>query len=125
MLQSPELVNVQLHPDVFKRMENLKILIVDNINICKAIQYLPDGIKILSWPKYPFRLPSKYCPLQLVRLDMPYSRIGLEKLCKQVQLLLPPSYFFCPLFHFEMSQNIVLFLKIKIINLLMFLLYPY
>ena len=39
--------------------------------------------------------------------------------------LLPPSYFFCPLFYFEMSQNIVLFLKIKVINLLMFLLYPY
>ena len=40
-------------------------------------------------------------------------------------LLLPPSHFFCPLFHFEMSQNIVLFLKTKVINLLMFLLYPY
>ena len=42
-----------------------------------------------------------------------------------VKLILPPSHFFCPLFHFEMSQNIVLFLKIKVINLLMFLLYPY
>ena len=40
-------------------------------------------------------------------------------------LLLPPSHFVCPLFHFEMSQNIVLFLKIKVINLLIFLLYPY
>ena len=39
--------------------------------------------------------------------------------------LLPRSHFVCPLFHFEMFQNIVLFLKIKIINLLMFLLYPY
>ena len=35
--------------------------------------------------------------------------------------ILPPSHFFCPLFHFETSQNIVLFLKIKVINLLMFL----
>ncbi|XP_050266979.1 disease resistance protein RUN1-like isoform X4 [Quercus robur] len=83
MLHSPELVHVQLDPVVFKRMENLKILIVDNIHIGEAIQYLPDGIRILSWPKYPFRLPSKYCPRQLVRLDMPYSRIGLEKFCKQ------------------------------------------
>ena len=39
--------------------------------------------------------------------------------------LLLPSHFVYPLFHFEMSQNIVLFLKIKVINLLMFLLYPY
>ena len=30
----------------------------------------------------------------------------------------------CPLVHYGMSQNIVLFLKIKVINLLMFLLYP-
>ena len=36
-------------------------------------------------------------------------------------LILPPSHFVCPLFHFEMFQNIVLFLKIKVINLLMFL----
>ena len=39
--------------------------------------------------------------------------------------LLPLSHFVCPLFHFGMSQNIVLFLKIKVIKLLMFLLYPY
>ena len=39
--------------------------------------------------------------------------------------LLPPSHFVCPLFHFEMSQNLVMFLKIKVINLLIFLLYPY
>ena len=31
-------------------------------------------------------------------------------------LVLPPSHFICPLFHFGMSQNIVLFLKIKIKN---------
>ena len=40
-------------------------------------------------------------------------------------LVLPHSHFFGPLFHFEMSQNIILFLKIKVINLLMFLLYLY
>ena len=40
-------------------------------------------------------------------------------------LLFPPSHFVCPLFHFGMFQNIVLFLKIKTINLLMLLLYPY
>ena len=35
-----------------------------------------------------------------------------------IKLVLPPPHFVCPLFHFEMSQNIVLFLKIKVINLL-------
>ena len=40
-------------------------------------------------------------------------------------LILSLSQFVCPLFHFGMFQNIVLFLKIKVINLLMFLLYLY
>ena len=37
----------------------------------------------------------------------------------------PPFKFVCLLFHFGMSQNIVLFLKLKTINLLMFLLCLY
>ena len=88
MLHSPKPVKVQLHPDVFKRMINLRILIVNNLHICEVIQYFPNGIRLLSWPKYPFPLPSNYCPQQLVGLDMPDSRIELEKLCKQVQLLI-------------------------------------
>ena len=39
--------------------------------------------------------------------------------------ILPLFQFICPLFHFEISQNIDLFLKIIVINLLIFLLYPY
>ena len=39
--------------------------------------------------------------------------------------LLPPSHFVCPLFYFGIYQNIILFLKIKVINLLIFLLYLY
>ena len=42
-----------------------------------------------------------------------------------VHLNTPSVHFVCPLFHFEMSQNIVMFLKIRVINLLIFLLYPY
>ena len=47
------------------------------------------------------------------------------QLIYSLDFVLPPSQFVCPLFHFGMSQNIVLFLKIKIIGLLIFLLYPY
>ena len=42
-----------------------------------------------------------------------------------IKIILHPSHFFYHLFHFDMSQNIVLFLKIKVINLLIFLLYLY
>ena len=54
------------------------------------------------------------------------KRFGLsaDSWCKPI-VIFPPSHFVCPLFHFGMFQNIVLFLKIKTINLLMLLLYPY
>ncbi|XP_030946035.1 TMV resistance protein N-like [Quercus lobata] len=83
MLRSPQWVKVPLHAQAFKRMTNLRILIVNNLRICEAIQYFPNGIRFLSWPKYPFPLPSNFCPQQLVSLHMPESRIELEKLCKQ------------------------------------------
>ena len=40
-----------------------------------------------------------------------------------IRKILSLSQFVCPLFYFGMSQNIVMFLKKKVINLLMFLLY--
>ncbi len=85
MWHSPQLVNVQLHPKAFKRMENLKLLMVHNIQIDgEPLKYLSNGLRILEWPDYPFPFPSKYCPQQLVILKMPNSRIRLEKLSKQV-----------------------------------------
>ena len=85
MLHSPQPVTVQLHAKAFKRMENLKMLMVDNIHIPEPLKYLPNGLKFLKWSKYPFQtLPSKYCPQQLVIMEMPSSRIRLEKLLKQV-----------------------------------------
>ena len=85
MLHSPQRVTVQLHPKAFKRMENLKILMVHNIHIQgEPLKYLPNGLRILKWPEYPFALPSKYCPQQVVIMEMPNSGIRLEKLLKQV-----------------------------------------
>ena len=85
MFHSPQPVKVQLHAEAFKRMENLKLLMVHNIHIYgKPLKYLPNGLRIIKWPGYPFPLPSKYCPQQLVILKMPNCRIRLEKLPKQV-----------------------------------------
>ena len=84
MLCSPQPVTVQLHPKAFKRMENLKLLMVDNIHIHEPLKNLPNGLRFLKWPRYPFPLPFKDCPQQLVIMEMPSSRIRLEKLLKQV-----------------------------------------
>ena len=59
-----------------------------------------------------FRLAKSFAP-QLYIIYYKYNELP------------SPSQFVCPLFHFVMSWNIVLFLKIKVINLLIFLLYPY
>ena len=84
MWHSPQPVTVQLHAKAFKRMENLKMLMVDNIHIHEPLKYLPNRLRFLKWSKYHFQtLQSKNCPQQLV-IMMPCSRIRLEKLLKQV-----------------------------------------
>ena len=81
---SPKPIMVSLEAKTFKRMENLKFLIVRNVHICEELKYLPYGLRLLEWHEFPFSLPSKYCPQQLVALDMSHSHIRLEKLLKQV-----------------------------------------
>nr|XP_023877806.1 disease resistance protein RPS6-like [Quercus suber] len=83
MLYSPKPVTVRLHNKAFQRIENLKFLIIYNINICEALKYLTNGLRFLQWGNYPFPLPSKYCPQKLVALEMQSSHIKLEKLFKQ------------------------------------------
>ncbi|XP_075657002.1 TMV resistance protein N-like isoform X1 [Castanea sativa] len=87
MLHSPQSIKVQLHTEAFRRMENLKFLIVENVHICKPLEFLPNKLILLKWPYYPFHWPSKYFPEQLVALEMPHSRIRLPKLIKQERRL--------------------------------------
>ena len=84
MLHYPNPITVKLHAKAFKRMENLKFLIVRNVHICEELKILPKGLRLLEWPGYHFSLPSKYCPQQLVAFGMPHSHIRLKKLFKHV-----------------------------------------
>ncbi|XP_030938858.1 disease resistance protein RPP2A-like [Quercus lobata] len=83
MLDLPNPITVQLHAKAFRKMKNLKFLIVRNVLISEELKYLPNGLKLLEWHQYPFSLPSNYCLQQLVVLEMPRSCIRLEKLFKQ------------------------------------------
>ena len=84
MLCSHKPTKVTLAANTFKRMRNLKFLIVDNVHICEELEYLPNGLRLLHLPNYHFPSPSNFCPQKLVTLEMPHSRIQLEKLFKQV-----------------------------------------
>ena len=84
MLYSHKPTNVTLAANAFKRMGNLKFLIVHNVHICNELKYLPNGLRFLDLPNYPFPLPSNFCPQKLATLNMPCSHIRLEELFKQV-----------------------------------------
>ena len=84
MLHSPNPITVQLHTKAFKKMENLKFLMVSNVLISEELKYLPNGLRLLEWDQYPFSLPSNFCSQQLVVLKMSGNCIRLENLFKQV-----------------------------------------
>ncbi|XP_075638587.1 disease resistance protein Roq1-like [Castanea sativa] len=83
ILHSPHPETVQLHTEAFKKMENLKFLMVSNVLISEELKNLPNGLKLLEWDQYPFSLPSNFCPQELVVLKMSHSCIRLEKLFKR------------------------------------------
>ena len=84
MLHSPHPVNLQLHPEAFKKIENLKFLSVENVNIYEPLKFLPNSLKVFKWSNYPFPELSEYFPKQLVAIEMQHSCIRLPKLITQV-----------------------------------------
>ena len=65
-------------------MENLKVLIVKNVQNSKKLKYLSNELRWFEWSGYNFSLPSKFCPQKLVRLEVTNGCIRLAKLFKQV-----------------------------------------
>ncbi|XP_030930499.1 TMV resistance protein N-like [Quercus lobata] len=78
MCCSPQLITIPIEAKAFEKMKYLKFLMVRNVRICEELKYLPNGLILLQWPEFPFSLPSKYYPQQLVALEMPRSLIRLE-----------------------------------------------
>ena len=54
ILRSPEPVTMELQGEPFERMKNLKFLFVENVHIFEEFQYLPNGLRLLEWHKFPF-----------------------------------------------------------------------
>nr|XP_023919555.1 disease resistance-like protein DSC2 isoform X1 [Quercus suber] len=56
-------------------MTNLRLLIIDGLNIPNALNRVPNGLRHLSWKCCPLkRLPSSFQPKELVELDLQYSK---------------------------------------------------
>ncbi|KAK7835219.1 putative pre-mrna-splicing factor atp-dependent rna helicase deah5 [Quercus suber] len=71
------LITLEVHAQGFRRMKNIKFLIVNNVYIDGFLEYLPNNLVLLDWPNWSLSLPSNFCPQQLVYFNMPHSNISL------------------------------------------------
>ena len=84
MLNPPEPITLEIHPQAFKKMETIKFLIVKNVHIDGCLEYLPNSIVWLDWANCSVSLPSNFCLQQLVYVNMPHSNIIVRNPFKQV-----------------------------------------
>jgi hypothetical protein len=72
---------VEWKGDEFKKMENLKTLIIKNGFFSKIPEHLPNSLRVLDWPRYPSqRIPSDFCPRKLSICKLPESCLTLFEL---------------------------------------------
>ncbi|KAL4642307.1 hypothetical protein ACB092_02G006500 [Castanea dentata] len=77
----PEPITVSLKALAFEKMENLKFLIVKNVQNSEELKYLSNELRLFEWSEYNFSLPSEFHPKELVGLEV--SCIRLPKLFEQ------------------------------------------
>ncbi|XP_057454512.1 TMV resistance protein N-like isoform X2 [Lotus japonicus] len=64
----------------FKKMENLRILIVRNATFSTAPSFLPNNLRVLDWKGYPSKsFPLDFCPQRIVDFKLPHSSLTLIK----------------------------------------------
>nr|BBI93436.1 TIR-NBS-LRR family protein [Glycine soja] len=72
-----EEIVVELNTKAFKKMKNLKTLIIRNGKFSKGPKYLPNNLRVLEWWRYPSHcLPSDFHPKKLAICKLPFSCIS-------------------------------------------------
>ncbi|KAL4374468.1 hypothetical protein AHAS_Ahas05G0184800 [Arachis hypogaea] len=75
-LDIPESETEYIEAKALSRMNRLRILIINNVHVTDDIQYLPDELRLIDWPRYPSStLLPNFHPRRLVYLNMSHSRI--------------------------------------------------
>ncbi|TXG66844.1 hypothetical protein EZV62_008119 [Acer yangbiense] len=73
------LEDLRLKCQVFDKMCNLKFLCIhgpNKLHLPDGLNYLPDKLRILQWPRYPLKeLPSNFNPENLVELNLSGSSV--------------------------------------------------
>ncbi|XP_059455234.1 disease resistance protein RPV1-like [Corylus avellana] len=80
LVDLPEADLIHLSSEVFKKMNRLKLFICRNARFSEELNFLPNELRFLYWPKYPEEsFPSNFHGKQLAILRMPHSNLkGLE-----------------------------------------------
>uniref|UniRef100_A0A2N9IC15 TIR domain-containing protein n=1 Tax=Fagus sylvatica TaxID=28930 RepID=A0A2N9IC15_FAGSY len=85
------------NPESFTKMQNLKLLIIDNVHLQHDLKHLPNGLRVLSWSGY----PSKSFPTS-------FQTKSFEAL-KSIQLIKSPKLLETPDFNkFPVLEKLVL-----------------
>ncbi|AES87246.1 putative TIR domain, winged helix-turn-helix DNA-binding domain-containing protein [Medicago truncatula] len=81
MLHPPKQEKVDHWDDAaFKKMKNLRILIVRNTVFSSGPSYLPNSLRLLDWKCYPSKdFPPNFYPYKIVDFKLPHSSMILKK----------------------------------------------
>ena len=76
----PQGKEVQWKGRAFKKMKNLRILIIKNACFSMGVKDLPNSLRVLDWKRYPSAsLPPNFNPTHLAILKLPDSHITFNK----------------------------------------------
>ncbi|XP_028769750.1 TMV resistance protein N-like [Neltuma alba] len=79
-LDPPQQEKVKWSGMAFEKMNNLRILVVRNIQFSTGPTYLPNNLRWLEWKGYPFAaLPKDFSPSELIFLKLPESSFRLKE----------------------------------------------
>ncbi|CAJ2655652.1 unnamed protein product [Trifolium pratense] len=66
--------------NAFKKMENLRILIIRNTSFQSAPSCLPNSLRLLDWKGYPSKsFPADFYPERIVDFKLPHSSLMLKR----------------------------------------------
>ncbi|KAL1356253.1 hypothetical protein HN51_008263 [Arachis hypogaea] len=83
ILQAPTSELIEWDGEAFKKMENLKTLIILSGNFSRSPNYLPNSLRLLEWREYPsYSLPVDFHPKKLAILKLPKNCLTLLRLVK-------------------------------------------
>ncbi|KAL2338798.1 hypothetical protein Fmac_013244 [Flemingia macrophylla] len=80
----------------FKKMKNLRILIVRNAIFSHGPSYLPNSLRLLDWKGYPSKsFPPDFYPRRIVDFKLPHSSLILQKPFQKFEDLTFTNLFHC------------------------------